>query len=203
MKKILIEIGIILVLIGSIVGGTYYAAQKNTYAKYEKYILNEKAYEAENEAYRNSAIVFERSIAELRNSNDSLNTVILDNIRQLHIKDKKIQELQYNKSTITKTDTIVFKDTIFRNNVKVDTILGDKWYSLKLHVAYPDTIKVSPTFISEKTVVTYVKKEFIEPKKKFFVARWFQKKCDILEIQVVENSPYIKTDKERYIKIIK
>ena len=121
MKKILIEIGIILVLIGSIVGGTYYAAQKNTYAKYEKYILNEKAYEAENEAYRNSAIVFERSIAELRNSNDSLNTVILDNIRQLHIKDKKIQELQYNKSTITKTDTIVFKDTIFRNNVKVLT----------------------------------------------------------------------------------
>lgn len=51
--------------------------------------------------------------------------------------------------------------------------------------------------------MTYSKKETIDPPKKFFLCRWFQKKQTILEVKIVEKSPYIEQKESRFIEIIK
>ena len=62
---------------------------------------------------------------------------------------------------------------------------------------------MSPTFKSEKYIVVSNKKETINPPKKFFLWRWFQKKHIVANIDVIEKSPYIDNKKYRYIEIIK
>ena len=53
--------------------------------------------------------------------------------RELKIKDKDLKQMQYLLSIAQKTDTIVFRDTLFRDrNLQIDTLLGDSWYNIKL-----------------------------------------------------------------------
>ena len=47
------------------------------------------------------------------------------------------------------------------------------------------------------------KKETINPPKKFFLFRWFQRKHTILEVNMVEKNPYIENKNNRFIEIIK
>lgn len=82
---------------------------------------------------------------------------------------------------MTKTDTVVFRDTIFSSTVsKIDTTIGDYWYSIKLEMHYPSTIKLSPKMRSEKYITTFSKKETVNPPKKFWLFRLFQKKHKVL-----------------------
>ena len=99
------------------------------------------------------------NIEQLKYSNnitlDKLNKVR----KELNIKDKELQKLQYQLSISNKTDTVVYRDTIFKENIKLDTLIKDDWYSLNLDLEYPSTIIVNPKFKSEKYVVTSLKKE--------------------------------------------
>ena len=95
------------------------------------------------------------------------------------------------------------KDTIFVKSLKLDTIVGDRWYTMKLGLEYPNKIIVNPSFISEKYIITNSKKETIEPPKKYWIQRIFQKKHIIAEINIVEKSPYIKETQNQFIQIIK
>ena len=89
-------------------------------------ITNIKAYELENSTLRNNTIEFKYTIEQLNYSKDSLNHRINELRKDLKIKDKDIQKLQYMLSENQKKDSIVFvHDTLFRENIKVDTILND------------------------------------------------------------------------------
>ena len=77
------------------------------------------------------------------------------------------------------------------------------WYSENLSLRYPDTIITNPKFISDKYIVLNTDKQTIDPPKKFFIARWFQKKQTIIEVNIVEKNPYIKTKEQKFIEIIK
>jgi hypothetical protein len=45
------------------------------------------------------------------------------------------------KEKVFITDTVTVHDTIFRDaDFSMDTTLGDKWYSNKLHLKYPNII---------------------------------------------------------------
>jgi hypothetical protein len=68
----------------------------------------------------------------------------------------------------------------------MDTTVGDNWYSVNLNLSYPGRIALNPSFKSEKYIIVHSKKETIDPPKKFFLLRWFQKKHTILEVDVVE-----------------
>ena len=121
----------------------------------------------------------------------------------IRVKDKYIQGLEYQLSEASKTDTIIFRDTLFReSNFQLDTTMRDKWYSLNLQLKYPSTIIASPKFISERYVVQSFRKEPIKIAKKCWIGRIFQRKHIVLETEVVEKSPYIINKKEKYIKII-
>jgi len=55
--------------------------------------------------------------------------------------------------SLNKRDTIKFRDTIFVKNLKIDTIIGDKWIKKKLHLEYPNVIIIDEEIYSEKSIV--------------------------------------------------
>ena len=142
------------------------------------------------------------NIEQLKYSNnitlDKLNKVR----KELNIKDKELQKLQYQLSISNKTDTVVYRDTIFKEGIKLDTLIKDDWYSLNLDLEYPSTIIVNPKFKSEKYVVTSLKKEIKGTPKKCWLGRIFQKKHNVIRVEVVEKSPYIETKEQVFINII-
>ena len=142
------------------------------------------------------------NIEQLKYSNnitlDKLNKVR----KELNIKDKELQKLQYQLSISNKTDTVVYRDTIFKEGIKLDTLIKDDWYSLHLDLEYPSTIIVNPKFKSEKYVVTSLKKEIKGTPKKCWLGRIFQKKHNVVRVEVVEKSPYIETKEQVFINII-
>jgi hypothetical protein len=111
--------------------------------------------------------------------------------------------LQYQLSTASRTDTIQVPDTIFIPEVNIDTLVGDKWYNLRLQLNYPSTIVASPTFNSEKFVIINSKKEYNKTPSKIFFIKWFQKKHNVIEVNVEEKNPYIETKQQKFIKILK
>lgn len=165
-------------------------------------ITNEKAYISENSSLKEESRVFKFTVDQLTYYNDSL-TQSMEKVRkELKIKDKNIKQMQYLLSEASKRDTIVFRDTIFTNSVSIDTIVGDKWYNLKLRLRYPNTVIANPTFVSEKYIMVSMRKETIDPPKKNWLLRLFQKKHRVAEVEVVEKNPYINSEKQRFIEII-
>lgn len=147
---------------------------------------------------------FKLTIDQLQYFNDSIIRELNETRESLKIKDSKLKSLQYISSTFTKYDTLLIKDTLFKDPlVQVDTVLSDEWYFVRIGLKYPSTVTVNPMFKSVKHVIVSSRRETVNPPKKFFLFRWFQKKHTVLNIDVVEKNPYIKEQNNRYIEIIK
>lgn len=147
---------------------------------------------------------FKLTIDQLQYFNDFIIRELNETRESLKIKDSKLKSLQYMSSTFTKYDTLIIKDTLFKDPlVQVDTVLSDEWYSVRIGLKYPSTVTVNPMFKSVKHVIVSSRRETVNPPKKFFLFRWFQKKHTVLNIDVVEKNPYIKEQNNRYIEIIK
>lgn len=167
-------------------------------------INNEKAALAESDSLKNQSIAYKYTIDQLVNSNDSIITKLMEAKKELKIKDKKLKELAYLASQASKTDTIFVPDTIFKEKgFKLDTTIGDEWYKCEVGLEYPNKISVSPEFKSEKSILVSTKRETLYPEKKCWLARLFQKKHTIVEVNVVEKSPYIETKESKFIEVIK
>lgn len=166
-------------------------------------VSNEKAFISENSALKEESRVFKFTIEQLNYYNDSILNKITAIKEELKIKDKNLKQAQYLLSNAVKTDTIVFRDTLFKEpSLDVDTLIGDNWYNIKLQLKYPNTIVTSPSFTSEKFIITSYKKETINPPSKYWIVRLFQKKHKVLQVNVIEKNPYIKVKKEKFIEII-
>ena len=147
---------------------------------------------------------FKFTIDQLQYFNDSILRELNETREALKIKDSKLKSLQYLSSTFIKYDTLIIKDTLFKDpQIQVDTILSDEWYSIRIGLKYPSTVTVNPMFRSVKHIVVSSRRETVNPPKKFFLFRWFQKKHTILNIDVIEKNPYMKEQNSRYIEIIK
>ena len=164
---------------------------------------NEKAFIEENNELKDRNLSFKFTIDQINYLNDSLITKMNEVRKELKIKDKDLKQMQYLLSTAQKTDTIVFRDTLFRDrNLQIDTLLGDSWYNIKLGLSYPNLITTTPTFKSEKYIVTSSRKETIKPPKKCAIFRWFQKKHKVVEVIIHEKNPYITNKETRFIEIV-
>ncbi len=165
---------------------------------------NQKAFIAENSSLKNESRAFKFTIEQLNYYNDSILQKINDVRKELKIKDDNLKQIQYLLSEATKKDTIVFRDTLFREpSLNIDTLIGDKWYNIRLGLKYPNLITANPTFVSEKYIIVNKKKETINPPKKFFLFRWFQRKHWVMEVNVKEKNPYIKESNNRFIEFYK
>lgn len=165
-------------------------------------VTNIKAYELENSALKDDTIEFQYTIEQLNYSKDSLNQRINKLRKELNIKDKDIQKLQYIVSENQKKDSIVVRDTVFIKDVKVDTTLTDDWSKLHLQLKYPNTIIADYSFKNESLVTTYLKKETLNTPHKCAFIRWFQKKHKVIHVEINEQNPYCETKEQRFINII-
>ena len=166
-------------------------------------VSNEKAFIAENSLLKEENRVFKFTVEQLNYYNDSILQKMNDVRKELKIKDKDLKQMQYLLSEATKKDTIVFRDTLFREpTLDIDTLIGDKWYNIRLGLKYPNLIITNPTFVSEKYIIVNKKKETINPPKKFFLFRWFQKKHYVMEVHIKEKNPYIEEIDNKFVEII-
>ena len=165
--------------------------------------INYKALENECNKLTSDNIEYKLTVTQLSLSQDSLTSALNRARINLGIKDKEIKRLGYIASQAQKTDTLYIRDSIFLNNIKIDTTIQDgKWYKCDIHLESPNIVSVSPEFISEKSVITSTEKVILNPKKCKFL-RLFQKKSTIIKTEVVENNPYIKNTQERFMEVIK
>lgn len=205
MIKKYIKIGLV-VLLGLYIIGTYVLYNKNQELKDDLLvsISNEKAFIAENSSLKDDSKAFKFTIEQLEYYNDSILQKMNEVRRELNIKDKDLKQMQYLLSEATKKDTIVFRDTLFREpTLDIDTLVGDKWYQMKLGLKYPSTITTDPKFVSEKYIMADYKKETINPPKKCWLLRLFQKKHKVVEVNIVEKNPYIENKDSKFVEIIK
>lgn len=164
---------------------------------------NVKALVSLNDSLKLNTYVLSLNIDELNSSNDSLIMRMNELRKDNSIKDKALKALEYQISHASKTDTVIFRDTLFRDpELKIDTSLVDKWYNLRLHLEYPSKIVINPSFKSERTVMMSLRKETVKPEKKCWFLRIFQKRHDVMVVDVREENPYINIEEQRYIKII-
>lgn len=203
--KIKLIIGLIIVAI--IAGlGTTVVIMNNRIDKLNTEVAeattNIKAYELENLALKDNTIEFQYTIEQLNHSKDSLNQKINKLRKDLKIKDKDIQKLQYVLSENQKKDSIIIHDTLFIEKVKIDTTLSDDWSKLHLQLEFPNKVVTEYSFKNESLVTTYLKKETIKPPHKCIFVRWFQKKHKMIYVEVNEQNPYCEIKEQKFINII-
>lgn len=203
--KIKLIIGLIIVAI--IAGlGTTVVVMNNRIDKLNTEIAeattNIKACELENSVLKDNTIEFQYTIEQLNHSKDSLNQKINKLRKDLKIKDKDIQKLQYVLSENQKKDSIIVHDTLFTEKIKIDTTLSDDWSKLHLQLEFPNKVVTEYSFKNESLVTTYLKKETIKPPHKCIFIRWFQKKHKMIYVEVNEQNPYCEIKEQKFINII-
>ena len=204
MVKKYIRIGIvILVSLLSISVYTLYTNNQKLKEETSTLMSNQKAFITENSSLKEGNRVFKFTVEQLNYYNDSILEKMNEVRKELKIKDKDLKQLQYLLSVSTKKDTVLFTDTIFKDkSLVLDTIIGDKWYNIRLGLKYPFYIYTEPTFTSEKYIIVNKKKETVNPPKKFFLFRWFQRKHWVMEVHIKEKNPYIKETNNKFVEII-
>ena len=165
---------------------------------------NTKALLVENCNLDSTSRTLKLTVDHLERSNDSISKVLLNTMKKNHVNQKKISQLQYMLETNFRIDTISFRDTLFVNDIHVDTcITNSPWYVMNLQLDYPNSIIVNPEFTNEYVTMFSYKKETINPPKKFFLWRWFQRKHIVIEVKIFNKNPYSSIDTTRFIDIIK
>lgn len=179
--------------------------RSKTEKKWKDAVENAKAYSELFSNSENKNRAFKLTIDQLKNSSDSIFQELNEARKELKIKDSKLKSLQYVSSSFSKVDTITLKgDTVFKDpQLSIDTLLSDKWYSVKVGLKYPSTVTIEPKFLSIKYIVVSAKKETVNPPKRFFLFRWFQKKQIRLNVDVVEKNPYVQNQDNRFVKIVR
>ena len=184
--------------------GVMWQQVKYANEKWEVATANMKAYDAQLAAEGEKNIALQLTVDQLGYFKDSVLQELDNTRKQLKIKDKNLKALQAVKSGFTKRDTIILRDTLFKEpTLAIDTLIGDKWYNIRLGLKYPSMIAVQPYFKSEKHIVVSSKKETVNPPKKFFLFRWFQRKHYVVKVNVKEKNPYVEDESSEYVEIIK
>lgn len=200
-KLVYILIGV--VMLSGISLHLLYNKYQKLNTKYQTSIENIKAFDAELSGLKDDTRVYKLTIEQLNYFNDSIIKKMKVVQKELGIKDKRLQQLQYEASHAQRTDTIILPDTLFLNpQLKLDTIVGDKWFKTNLHLEFPSTITLSPEIELERYTFINGKRETVNPPKKFFLFRWFQKKHTVVEVNIREMNPYVKNKTQRFIQIV-
>lgn len=200
MKRLLIEISIVLFTITTII---LYQKQVNNLKKSLDYAENNvKAYASINDSITQNNRVFSLKIEDLTRLNDSLFLEMKNVSDRLKIREDRIRQMQYMMDSYNKTDTIIVRDTIFKETgFKLDTLFGDEWGQTRLQLEHPNTIIVGHSYTNKKHVIFASYKEPIK-ERKWFLPRWFTRKRTYIEATVVDENPYVETKETRFIECL-
>ena len=202
--RIIIEVVAVLVIAGLITTIAILGKKISTLEEDLSYAsANEKALLLKNDSNKNQIRSLQLTVEQLDYFNDSILEKLKDTQKKLKIKDKNLKELQYLQTQVTKTDTIHVHDTIFREDFCLDTVIGDQWVKTELEMSYPNTIIVTPEVNSEKVIIAHLKKETVNPPKKCWLARLFQRKHKVIVVEIEEKNPYMTTKEYKHFEIVK
>lgn len=170
--------------------------------KYDTAIQNNKAYESQLDILNEENKVFQFTIEQLEYLNDST-IKELDSVRkELKIKDSKIKQMGKIKEYVYVTDSITVHDTIFKDpEFVLDTMLGDEWYLNNIRLKYPNEISSSVAIKTDQSVFLHTTRETVNPPKKTWLGRLFQKKHDVYNVTVVEHNPYANIKENKFVII--
>ena len=198
-KYLIITIIVLLAIMGAMWQQISYFDEKRKIAE-----ANVKAYSHQLDADGRKTMALQLTCNQLNYFKDSVLQELNETRKQLKVKDKNLKAVQLVGSSFSKADTIYHTDTLFREpSLQMDTLIGDEWYSVRLGLKYPSMVAVKPEFKSKKHIVVSSKKETVNPPKKFFLFRWFQKKMTVIHVDVVEKNPYVSEETSRYVEIVK
>lgn len=204
MKKYIV-IGIIIAFVGLVSSLVISIKNAHKYeSKWKTSEANVKAYDELLSSSNKKSAAFQLTSSQLSTVKDSLIKELENTRKELKVKEKDTKAMQVITTELVKVDTITLRDTIFKDRaLSIDTVLLDKWYSLGLKLRYPSTVIIKPTFKSEKHIVVSTKKETVNPPKKLWILRLFQKKHKVLNVDVIEKNPYMENQESRYVEVIK
>lgn len=140
------------------------------------------------------------TIDEYKASNDSLINRLRKTQEQLKIKDKELIAAQSINTELAKVDTLILTDTVFIKDLYIDTTLGDKYINNRLVLEYPNSISIATKVKSEKDVFITQTRETIDEPSRWWICRLFQKKRDVVRVDIIEFNPYITEQKNVFIK---
>ena len=120
----------------------------------------------------NRQIEMRKTIADFKYSSDSTIRILSQALIATGIKLKDVQRIGIQASELSRDTTIIINNTVKEHN-RVYDFSREPWLT--------NVIKVNGDSVSNKLrvrdsliTVAHAKKETIEPRKKFFIARWFQ-----------------------------
>lgn len=199
-----------LVMLAAIIAEAFFLNQALSKAKqmeenWKTAQANVKAYDELLSNSKHKNVALQLTTDQLISAKDSVIRELEQTRKQLKIKEKNVKAEQYIASSFSRVDTIKLSgDTIFKDRkLVVDTLIGDSWYNAKVSLKYPSTVVIQPTFKSEKNIIVSTKKETVNPPKKLWILRLFQKKHTVLKVDVIEKNPYVSNEESRYVEIIK
>lgn len=203
LKNYIIGILVFLCTISFSFGAFQLSQLRSTRAELDIAQSNYKAYEVLYSKAKEDNRVFKLTVDQLSYSKDSL-VQKLDSVKRANQSlRRKVKALAYLESQVHIADTIRLRDTLFVKDIPpVDTTIQNKWYQVDLHLAYPNEVGFDMKVNSEKYLMVSSKRETVMPPKKCWLARLFQKKHTVLEVEVYEENPYIENGKQRFVEII-
>lgn len=123
---------------------------------------------------------------------------------ELKIKDRELRYVQSLNTTLVRYDTVLLseRDTLFVEGLSIDTTIGDRYISNRLMLEYPSRVELSTVVRSEKDVLITQERETVQPPKRCWLGRLFQRKHDVIKVHVKEHNPYVDKTEELFIKIV-
>ena len=194
----------LLLFAAAVCAAIFFINRYNSYeTKWKQAVENNKAYAMQLDKEKAESNMFKLRADQLEYYSDSIMTKLNEARKELKVKDSQLKQLMWLETQFQKKDTVYVTDTIFKEpDFSLDTVMGDEWVRTILHLEYPNTIVVEPSVKSEKAVVVSAKKETVNPPKKFFLCRWFQKKHTVVKVVTKENNPYVTDQENVFIEIV-
>ena len=188
------------VLIISVIGMAKHISNLNK--EIGVYDNNFKSLNLELDRYEKHVIAYKFNVDQLNYINDSIITELNNTRKQLKIKDKELKQLQNIKTEVHIKDSVFIRDTIFKESlVRLDTLLGNEWYKTKLTLEYPNKIGLDMTYKSDISVIASTQKEIIGTPKKCWLGRLFQKKQNVIRVDIKDNNPYSEIKSKKFVII--
>lgn len=148
----------------------------------------------------NERTVFRMRISDLEVTGDSLICVLDSMRRQIGIRDKRLREMHHRVTYVERTDTIYLSDSIFISGL--DTTITDGWVSTHLKIEVPNKITHSVSVRNQTDLFVTTKRETVNPPRKFFLFRLFQKKHLVVTVVAKEGNPWCQTAESRHVEIV-
>lgn len=148
----------------------------------------------------NERTVFRMRISDLEVTGDSLICILDSMRREIGIRDKRLREMHHRVTYVERTDTIYLSDSIFIS--RLDTTITDGWVSTQLKIEVPNKITHSVSVRNQTDLFVTTKRETVNPPRKFFLFRLFQKKHLVVTVVAKEGNPWCRTAESRHVEIV-